>query len=202
MAYGKLDNSGIWFLDEPKILNEIQEKTKPYHLCPGFPLQKVLSRIKKLPDTINTNSNNKWFYINNDMTHPENSDEINEHYHHKQSKDDENNTIVKGTKWNLSNSHENHDICNVYATQDLYGLGPGVYPSDKIPNRHKGCKCFLTSVLYKGDELINKLKDKYKKIDEDIIPRKHLTETTQTSSGCLVTIIILILLFVTISIII
>jgi hypothetical protein len=34
------------------------------------------------------------------------------------------------------------DICDVLATQDLYGLGPGVYPVDQVPPLpHPWCRC-------------------------------------------------------------
>lgn len=73
-----------------------------------------------------------------------------------------NSTIVKGIKWNLSHSHPEPDICDEWATQDLYGLGPGVYPPDKLPPGHPQCLCYLTDQLYTGQELINRLKEKYK----------------------------------------
>lgn len=72
-----------------------------------------------------------------------------------------NSTIVKGIKWNLSRSHPEYDICDEWATQDLYGLGPGVYPPDKLPPGHPNCLCYLTDELYTGQELIDRLKKKY-----------------------------------------
>lgn len=73
-----------------------------------------------------------------------------------------NSTIVKGIKWNLSRSHPEEDICDTWATQNLYGLGPGVYPIDKVPPGHVQCMCYLTDVLCTGQELIDRLKEKYK----------------------------------------
>lgn len=52
--------------------------------------------------------------------------------------------------------------CDEWATQNLYGLGPGVYPIDKVPPGHVQCMCYLTDVLYTGQELIDRLKEKYK----------------------------------------
>lgn len=69
--------------------------------------------------------------------------------------------IVKGIKWELSRSHPEKDICDQWATQDLYGLGPGVYPPDKLPPGHPNCLCHLTDVLYTGQELIDRLRKKY-----------------------------------------
>lgn len=34
-----------------------------------------------------------------------------------------------GWRFKLSAAHPEHDICDLYATQNAYGLGPGVYPS-------------------------------------------------------------------------
>lgn len=91
-------------------------------------------------------------------------DEINNYYHKQQKVSVSKSVLVKCIKWNLSKSHteKDKDICDQYATQDLYGLGPGVYPVDKVPERHKGCRCYLTDVLYQGEELISRLKEKYK----------------------------------------
>lgn len=54
-----------------------------------------------------------------------------------------------GMKWNLSPSHKVTDICDVLASQDLYGMGPGVYPMDKLEPRpaHPFCLCFETAVF-------------------------------------------------------
>ena len=78
-----------------------------------------------------------------------------------------NSTIVKGIKWNLSRSHPEEDICDTWATQDLYGLGPGVYPPDKLPPGHPNCLCYLTDVLLQGEELIKALKEKYQIEDDE-----------------------------------
>lgn len=72
-----------------------------------------------------------------------------------------NSIIVKGIKWNLSYSHPEPDICDKWATQNLYGLGSGVYPVDKVPPGHVQCMCYLTDALYTGQELIDRLKKKY-----------------------------------------
>lgn len=72
-----------------------------------------------------------------------------------------NSTIVKGIKWNLSHSHPEPDICDVWATQDLYGLGPGVYPPDKLPPGHPNCLCYLTDILLQSEELVRALEEKY-----------------------------------------
>lgn len=47
----------------------------------------------------------------------------------------------------LSSSHPSPDICDVYASQDAYGLGAGLYPKGKapIPPLHPFCRCRLES---------------------------------------------------------
>ena len=55
---------------------------------------------------------------------------------------------VRGVKWNLSASHRTNCECEVLATQDLYGMGPGIYPKDRVPERpHPNCFCYVTDVL-------------------------------------------------------
>jgi hypothetical protein len=61
---------------------------------------------------------------------------------------------LKGMSWQLG-SGENCEICKKLATQDLYGLGPGVYPIDKFPKiPHYGCNCWQAPEL--KDELLEK----------------------------------------------
>lgn len=59
-----------------------------------------------------------------------------------------------GMKWNLSPSHKVTDICDVLATQDVYGLGPGVYPMNNLVPKpaHPLCMCFETAVFEGGEE--------------------------------------------------
>ena len=61
---------------------------------------------------------------------------------------------VEGAKWNLSNSHPKPDICDVYASQDLYGLGRGVYPPNSTPRDHPNGLCFLTDKLVSQEKML------------------------------------------------
>jgi hypothetical protein len=52
----------------------------------------------------------------------------------------------KGVQWvqyRMSSTHPRIDICDLWARQDLYGLGPGVYPKAKCPKapQHPHCRC-------------------------------------------------------------
>jgi hypothetical protein len=53
---------------------------------------------------------------------------------------------VVGVRWSLSGAHPRMDICDVLANQDLYGLGPGGYPVDEVPERHPSCLCILSAI--------------------------------------------------------
>lgn len=56
---------------------------------------------------------------------------------------------VIGMQWRLSPTrHPVPDECDIYANQNAYELGPGVYPADKVPHHpHPGCLCTITAVL-------------------------------------------------------
>jgi hypothetical protein len=55
---------------------------------------------------------------------------------------------VHGVRWMLSPSGKRKpDVCDVYAGADLYGLGPGGYPADKVPTRHVGCICGIVGIV-------------------------------------------------------
>lgn len=58
------------------------------------------------------------------------------------------NERVVAHKWKLSSRHPVFDICDMYAKADMYGLGKGIFPKDKIPNLpvHPHCLCHLAPV--------------------------------------------------------
>lgn len=62
------------------------------------------------------------------------------------------NERVVAHKWKLSSRHPVFDICDMYAKADMYGLGKGIFPKDKIPNLpvHPHCLCHLAPV-YKSE---------------------------------------------------
>ena len=74
------------------------------------------------------------------------------------------NVFCKGMKWNLSSSHYERqvkrwgeDICDVYANQDGYGLGKGVFPVEEYPIAHPNCLCYSTQVQPSLDDIINRV---------------------------------------------
>ncbi len=56
-----------------------------------------------------------------------------------------NDNDIVAYKWRLSARHPRFDICDFYANADLYGLGKGVYPKDKLPTlpAHPHCMCHI-----------------------------------------------------------
>lgn len=63
-------------------------------------------------------------------------------------------------KWNVSTRHPDFDICDLYAEANLYGMGNGIFPKDKVPTLpvHPHCMCrlrpvFVGSKLLKGSEV-------------------------------------------------
>lgn len=54
---------------------------------------------------------------------------------------------VHGLRWTISGSHPVVDVCDVLASQDLYGLGPGGYPPGEVPSTpHPSCLCNLAQI--------------------------------------------------------
>lgn len=58
-------------------------------------------------------------------------------------------------KWKMSTAHPFCDICDMYAKADLYGMGPGIFPKDKVPMLpvHPNCMCHLRPVMV-GSKLL------------------------------------------------
>ena len=56
-----------------------------------------------------------------------------------------------GIKWELSPDHLDRmpdgDECDVYAENDMYGLGIGIFPVDEVPFQHINCLCSLYPVM-------------------------------------------------------
>jgi len=83
--------------------------------------------------------------------------EINAAYQTAQEKRYEGEPWTRGMTWNLSRSHPKTDVCNVNASQDLYGLGPGGYPLGSRPNSHPNCLCYQTPLEESEEAFIEKM---------------------------------------------
>jgi hypothetical protein len=64
-------------------------------------------------------------------------------------------------KWTLSSKHPFCDICDLYAEADLYGMGKGIFPKNKVPVLpvHPHCMCHLRPVI-QGSDLLTSEKPK------------------------------------------
>lgn len=88
-------------------------------------------------------------------------------------------------QWTMSGAHTIYDICNVYAEQNLCGLGPGIYPKDEAPAcpAHPYCNCMLVPV-YEGEikekngrwsqSRINKVYDSLPKSKKKLVKKKAI----------------------------
>lgn len=55
---------------------------------------------------------------------------------------------VKGYKWSLGSGHDEPDICDLLANQNLHGLGPGGYPADALPSTpHPSDLCTQCAII-------------------------------------------------------
>ena len=54
---------------------------------------------------------------------------------------------VEVVQFKMSGTHPRTDICDLFAKQDAYGLGPGLYPKEHAPRPplHPFCRCGLIS---------------------------------------------------------
>lgn len=62
---------------------------------------------------------------------------------------------VVAFQWRTSSKHSDCDICDLYKEADLYGLGKGVFPKDKVPSLplHPHCMCYLKPIM-QGAEML------------------------------------------------
>lgn len=53
-------------------------------------------------------------------------------------------------KWKLSSCHPCDDICDLYARADLWGMGEGIFPKEKLPKLpvHPNCMCRVVPILH------------------------------------------------------
>lgn len=84
--------------------------------------------------------------------------EINNAFHAVSVKQAQDKPWVHSMKWHLSGSHPRADICDEYAHEDKYDLGPGVFPKGEVPRKpHPQCFCYVTEVQLDEDEFLDKL---------------------------------------------
>jgi hypothetical protein len=70
--------------------------------------------------------------------------ELNNSFHFAQRRDNAAKPWVTGQKWYLSGSHPRPDECNLFAEENRFGLGPGVFAKNQVPNKpHPQCLCYV-----------------------------------------------------------
>lgn len=68
------------------------------------------------------------------------------------------NPSYKGVRWMLSSSHPIPDICDDFASADLYGLGPGGYPTgEEPPIAHPQCLCYTVPLVEDTGTFVDRL---------------------------------------------
>ena len=67
---------------------------------------------------------------------------------------------VVGVKWNRSTTFYECPTCETWAIQDLYKLGNGGYPPDKVPVEHPNGRCYTTTIFLPPHKLAGKVKDR------------------------------------------
>lgn len=62
---------------------------------------------------------------------------------------------AEAMEWHLSGSHARKDICDEYAGKDSWGLGDGIFPKNKVPDKpHPNCFCFIVPKLQDEDDFV------------------------------------------------
>lgn len=71
--------------------------------------------------------------------------------------------FTAGIQWMLSNRHTHPDACTDNARRDAHGMGPGIYPVDKVPRfpNHPNDLCVLSPWLPPRDVILDELVKTY-----------------------------------------
>lgn len=84
--------------------------------------------------------------------------ELNNAFHTTQTRSYAEQPWVTGVKWVTSGSHPRPDICDEYATQDGFDLGPGVFDRRNVPGKpHPQCLCHIIAITISREDFIDAL---------------------------------------------
>lgn len=96
--------------------------------------------------------------------------ELNNAFHASQVQAAIDNPWVVGCQWHNSESHPEPDECDELAEADDFGLGPGMYPPEEVPEKpHPQCLCYMTNETPSPEEFINMMADKHGWSGEEIL---------------------------------
>lgn len=89
---------------------------------------------------------------------------------------------IAGMRWMLSAAHPKADVCDLMASVDQYGLGPGGYPVGSVPDfAHPACLCTTIAII---DEH-HFARARARRTGTDEPPREWQTETRQSPADWL-----------------
>lgn len=84
--------------------------------------------------------------------------EINNAFHAVSVQQVQDKPWVHAMQWHLSGSHPKADVCDEYAREDKFNLGPGVWNKGDVPRKpHPHCYCYVTAVQVDEDEFLDTL---------------------------------------------
>lgn len=100
-----------------------------------------------------------------------------------------NNPFCVGLQWNLSSQHyirqvkwRGEDECDEYAEQNRYGLGEGVFPTEKYPIPHPNCLCYPTQVIVPINEASKFMNDWLNGMDNSNLDSWYDEINTETTN--------------------
>lgn len=84
--------------------------------------------------------------------------ELNNAFHTTQTRSYAEQPWITGVKWVTSGSHPRPDVCDEYATQDGFDLGPGVFDRRNVPGKpHPQCLCHIVAITVSREDFIDSL---------------------------------------------
>ena len=94
---------------------------------------------------------------------------------------------IVAVKFKLSSRHPVFDICDMYAKADMYGLGAGIYPKDKLPPLpvHPHCLCRYVEVI-EGEVDMQQQRDQVQEAGNkwlNSLPEEGIIKATKVMGG-------------------
>lgn len=104
--------------------------------------------------------------------------EINNAFHAVSVQQVQDKPWVNAMRWRLSSSHPRSDVCDEYAHEDKFQMGPGVFPKREVPRKpHPQCFCYVTPEQIDEDEFLDQLTSG--KFDDYLARRRAMSSAPQ-----------------------